>query len=315
MFNYSQVKKGPFLHFSFFIFSFCILLLAGCGERNEARSYYYSPSFTAEGNILHIYGLQSVNKNFIGSELSSAYTETVKTMDPTGASETFIFDTTGDLPYSMSCSPATTLSYVAFMGDLQSSSFGKITIRNIKPSGQTGLTRAEMVFAAASRIRSFDWSADGTKLVFCNDTGVVTRNWNDYTGATDTTVVAQAGVDFVTWKYGNRIAFVYADGGVRHLAVINSDGTNRVNLPAGATLEKPQFSPVSTNEVYGIASGSYCVVDIDAAAPATSEIMANFKGELPRMAPTGDIVVYSKTGAQSGIYSLNLSTKVESTIK
>lgn len=294
---------------------FAAALLAGCGERNEARSYYYSPSFTANGNIIHIYGLQSVNKNFLGSELSSAYTETVKIMDPTGAGETFIYDTTGDLPYSMSCSPATAVSYVAYMGDLRDSSFGKIGIRNIKSSGQTGLTRAEMVFDNASRIRSFDWSADGTKLVFCNDTGVIARNWNDYTGATDTTVVAQTGVDFVTWKYGNRIAFVYTDSGARHLAVINSDGTNRINLPAGATLEKPQFSPVTTNEVYGLAGGSYCKVDVDAASPATSEILANFKGELPRMAPNGGSVVYSKSGAQSGIYSLNLSTKVESTIK
>ncbi|MBU0630243.1 MAG: hypothetical protein KKC80_04915 [Candidatus Margulisbacteria bacterium] len=304
-----------FNRFSLLIFSFLILLLAGCGERNEASSYFYSPSFTNDGSIVFIYGLQSINKNFLGSELSSSYTETVKTMDTAGAGETFIYDTTGDVPYSMSCSPATGIKYVAYMGDLRNSSFGKIGIRNIKPSNQTGLTRAEMVFDDASRIRSFDWSADGNKLVFCNDTGVVTRNWNDYTGATDTVIIPQTGVEFVTWKYGNRIAFVYTDTTGRHLSVINSDGSGRVDLPAAAMLEKPQVSPIATNEVYGIAGGSYCKIDLNDAAPATAEILAKFRGELPRISPTGDVVVYSKTGAQSGIYSLNLTTKVESTLK
>ncbi|OGC30924.1 hypothetical protein A2346_05950 [candidate division WOR-1 bacterium RIFOXYB12_FULL_52_16] len=291
------------------------IFLNGCGERNEASSYYYSPSFTVDGGVVFIYGLQSVNKNFLGSQLSSSYTETVKTMDTSGATETFIFDTTGDVPYSMSCSPVAAIKYVAYMGDLRNSTFGKIGIRNIKPSNQTGLTRAEMVFDDASRIRSFDWSADGNKLVFCNDTGLVTRNWNDYTGATDTAVVAQTGVEFVTWKYGNRIAFVYTDGTGRHLSVINSDGTGRVDLPAAAMLDKPQVSPIATNEVYGIAGGSYCVINLNDASPATAEIMTKFRGELPRIAPNGSMVVYGKTGQQSGVYSLNLSTKVESTIK
>jgi len=129
-------------------------------------------------------------------------------------------------------------------------------------------------------------------------------------------VTAESNIESVSWKYGNRIAFVHTSSGSKILSLIYLDGT-RVDLAASASVDVPQVSSANTFEVYGISGGSYCSVDTSAGTPATTEVYANFKGALPRISAAADKVVYDKVGEESGIYVLDLSVtpKVETKIK
>jgi hypothetical protein len=290
---------------------FGILLLSGCGERSESTSYYYKPDWTADGKIILVKGLQSIRKDAIGTQLGSTYTESLVTMTSAGASETFIFDVTDTPPWAPSCSP--NRNYLAYMDDKRGDYYGKIVVRNVSTEAYTGMNEVVLLFST-NRIKSFDWSSDGNKIVYCTSQEVRIRDWNDYLGATDVRVTAEADLQFVSWKYGDRIAFVHGSPAV--LSLIYLDGT-RSDLSAAASVNLPQISSANTFEVYGIAGGSYCVVDTSAGTPATAEVYANFKGALPRISAAADKVVYDKVGEESGIYILDLSVtpKVENKIK
>jgi len=281
-----------------------VILVSGCGERQEISTYYYSPGWLKDGKVVFIKGLQSVKKDAIGTQLGSIYTESLMTMSSAGTSEALLFDVTGVLPYQLNSSPAT--DYLAYLDDLRNNLFDKIVIRNVASGTHTGLEKVELRFSPG--IKSFDWSPDGTRLVYCTTKEVHTIS---VSGTADALVTAEANLEFVSWKYGGRIAFVHASGANKILSFINANGAARTNLAAAASVDKPQISSANTNEVYGIAGGSYTKVDVSAGTPATSEVLASFKGELPRLAPTADKVIYSKTGEQSGIYLLDIATKVE----
>lgn len=285
----------------------CLLLvgsLTGCGERSESSTYYYSPSFTKAGNIIFIKGLQSTTKDMIGSQIGSSYTESLMQMSAAGASETLLFDVTGAPPYSMTCSP--TGEYVAYGDELRNNLFNKIVIRNISTSMHSGLDRSELVFPDG--VVSFDWSNDGLRIVYCTTAEVRTVKVD---GSADTLVVAATDLTAVAWKYGTRIAFTHN----LILSLVNSDGSGQVDLSAAASVDKAQISPANTNEVYGISGSSLCSVEVSAGTPATVEVMANFKGDLPRLSADGLKVVYSKTGETTGIYRLDIATKAETKIK
>jgi hypothetical protein len=281
-----------------------VCVLASCGERAESTKYYYGPSLTRGGSVIFVLGLQSVRKDFIGTQLGSSYNESVNTMDTAGAGEAYLFDATGAPPYGMSCSPTT--DYVGYLDDLRDNLFRRIVLRNIGSGAHSGLDKVELAFNPG--IKSFDWSSDGTRLVYCTTNEVRTVKLD---GTADTLVVAAADLTFVSWKNGGRIAFVH--GGL--LSLIYADGTGRLDLTAGGSVNKPQISATNTSEVYGLAGGSYCKVDVSAGSPATTEVLASFKGESPRLAQAADLVVYSKSGEQSGIYVLNLAAKSETKIK
>ena len=283
--------------------------VSGCGERQETASYYYSPHWVRDGKIAFIYGLQSTRKDSLGSQLSSSYTESAMTITAAGAGQALLFDATGNPPYLASCSPTT--DYLAYLNDLSNDLFGKIVIKNISStSPHTGLEKTELLFSPG--IRSFDWSSDAARLVYCTTQEVRTIL---VSGTGDALVTAESGLEFVTWKYGGRIAFVHSTSAGKVLSLIYPDGTGRVNLSVAASVDKPQISAANTNEVYGIAGGSYCKVDVSAATPATTEISASFTGSLPRLSPAADKAVYSKTGESTGIYLLDIATKVESQLK
>lgn len=299
--------------FGFWIcLGFGILILSGCGEKTESTSYYYKPAWTADGKVALVKGVQSVRKDAIGTQLGSTYTESLITMTSAGASETFIFDVTGTPPWSPSCSP--NRNYAAYMDDKRGDYYGKIIIRNISTEAYTGMNEVILLFST-NRIRSFDWSSNGNQIVYCTSQEVHIRDWNDYLGATDALVTAEANLQFVSWRYGSRIAFVH--GSPEVLSLINSDGSGRLDLSASASVDIPQISSANTFEVYGISGGSYCVVDTSAGTPATTEVYANFKGSLPRLSSDASKVVYDKVGEDSGIYVLDLSVtpKVETKIK
>jgi hypothetical protein len=299
-------KNRKFLVGALLTVGVCTLafILASCGERQDTTKYYYSPSWLRDGGVVFTSGLQSIRKDAIGTQLGSSYTESVSTVDATGAGETFLFDVTGAPPYSASCSPAA--DYLAYLDDLRSNLFHRIVVRNIAGGAHSGLDQVELAFNPG--IRSFDWAPDGQRLVYCT-TGEVRTIKRD--GSGDTLVIAANDLSFVTWKYADRIAFVH--GGI--LSLIYSDGSGQLDLAAAASVDKPQISSANTSEVYGLAGGSYCKVNVDAGTPATSEILAACKGDLPRLSPAADKAIYSKLGEQTGIYALDLTAKTETKIK
>ncbi len=303
MFKNSRLVIGICL-----LLGICVLefTLVGCGETTDNSNYYYNPSFTQAGKVIFIKGLQSTNKNWIGSQTGSKYTESLMTMEAAaGAGEHFLMDVTGNPPYAMTCSPTGTL--VAFGNNLRNGLFEKIVIENIGTSG--GLGRTELDFIPG--VTSFDWSADGTKLVYATSSEVRTIKLD---GTADTLVTAESAIGAVAWKYGNRIAFVHGTT-AKVLSLINPTGTNRTDLSAAASVDLPQISSANTNEVFGIAGGSLCSVDVSAGTPATTVVLANCKGALPRIAPAGDKIVYSKITEQSGIYVVNIAAKTETKLK
>lgn len=289
----------------------CLLLvvgLLGCGTTQESAAYYSDPSWTLGGNIILHKVLQTISKNSIGSQTGSSITESIATITPAGTGETFWFDVTGAPPYSMSCAPVG--YFVAYLDGLRSGLFSKIVIRNISTEAQSGLNSVTLFFSPG--IKSFDWSNDAIKMVYCTTREVHTVKLD---GTADTLVTAESNISFVSWKYGSRIAFVHASGSNTLLSLIKADGTGRVDLSAAASVDLPQISSADTSVIYGLAGGRYCSVNTGAAAPATTEVLANFNGALPRLDPTAAKAVYSKTGEQSGIYILDLTAKTETKIK
>ncbi|MFC1571853.1 hypothetical protein ACFL31_04825 [Candidatus Margulisiibacteriota bacterium] len=247
--------------------------------------------------------LETVRKDTLGSQLGTSSSEYVKSIYPTGTDESdSLMDVTDATPIAMSCSP--TRDYVGYLGDLRLEEYGKILIRSLSTEAFTGLNELELLFDP--KIKSFDWSADGNTLVYCTTAEVRTRGWNDFTGATDTLVIAQTDLEFVSWKYGGRIAFVYTASNKKRLSLIYADGTRRTDLAVNLTVEKPQISSAATNEVFGTAGGSFVKVDVTALTSA--EVEAGFTGILPRLSPDASKATYSKSGEDTGVYILYMGT-------
>ncbi len=97
--------------------------------------------------------------------------------------------------------------------------------------------------------------------------------------------------------------------------MINSSGANRAALVGtGVVVDKPQVSPADSNIVYGIMGSSY--VEVIANTNATREVAASFSGILPRISPPdGEMVTYSKSGEDSGVYIMYTATGTEETVK
>lgn len=277
----------------------CLLLvvglIAGCGERTETTKYYYSPSWTRAGTIIFIGATDTVRKDILGSQLGSTYTEYVRTIYPSGTNESAVlWDATDNPPYAMTCSPAT--DYVAYGDELMSGKYRKLIIRNIASGTHTGVEILELVFSPG--IKAFDWSKDGSQLVYCTSTEVRVIA-ND--GGNDTLVTAEANLEFVSWKYGDRIAFVRSSGSDKLLSVIYANGTGRIDLAAAASVDLPQISATNTNEVYGTISGGYAKTNVNTAT-RTNIVATGFTGALPSLASDGKQLTYSKSGQTSGIY-------------
>ena len=289
---------------------FAVCFLVGCGERIENASYYYAPSLARSGQIIFINGLQSTKKDVIGTQISSTYTESVGTTSQAGAGFAFLFEVTGAPAYYMSCAPVN--DYIAYLDGLSNGVFSRIVVRNISAtSPHTGLEQAQLIFSPG--IVSFDWANSSTKFVYCTSNEIHTVNID---GTADTKILTQENLQFVAWKYGTKVVYTYTSGSNLIMGTMNGDGTGvAATFAAGASVAKPQISRLNNNIVYGIAGGSFCSVDISAVGPATTEVLANYKGSVPRLAYDADVVVYSKTGEQTGIYLLNLATKTETTVK
>jgi Tol biopolymer transport system component len=275
-------------------------IVSGCGVQSSTTYYYYSPSWTRAGTIIFIGAIESVDKDILGSQLSSSYAEYVKTIYPTGTDESSVlFDATDAPPYAMTCSPAS--DYVAYGDDLMSGKYRKLVIRNISSGTHSGVELLELIFSPG--IRAFDWSNDGSKLVYCTSAEVRTIN-ND--GSNDTLVTTEANLEFVAWQYGDRIAFVRASGTNKLLSLIYPDGSGRLDLAAAASVDLPQISATNTNEVYGVVGSAYKKVNVNSST-VTDIVATGFSGVLPRLGPDGKTLVYSKSGESSGIYVIDVT--------
>ena len=221
-----------------------------------------------------------------------------------------MFDVSDATSYAMSCSPTTEVDHVAYLDDLRSGLYRKIVIRNIAAGQHSGLEKVELVFSPG--IKSFDWSNDGTKLVYCTTQEVRTV---DIDGGNDALITAEANLEFVAWKYGGNIAFVSSQSAGKVLSLIDPNTKARTDVPVAASVDLPQISPINTNIVYGIAGGSFCSVEATAGSPSTTEVKASFTGDLPRLSPDASMVTYSKSGEESGIYILYTATGTEETVK
>jgi hypothetical protein len=284
-------------------------LLISCGVRTETAVYSYSPSWTRGGQVIFIGSTSTSNKDILGAQMSSSYAEYVKTIYASGTGESsLLWDATNNPPYEMTVSPVA--DYVAYGNDLRSGLYKTLVIRNISSGTHSGVEVTQISFP--NGIIAFDWSNDGTKLVYCTATEIRTIK-SDGTG--DTLVVTDAGLTGVTWKYGTLIAFTRTVGSDNLLSVIDSNGANRIDLTAAASVRLPQISAANTNEVFGLNGTTLAKVDVTAGTPALTTIKASFTGALPRLSPDATMVTYSKTSENSGIYALDVATATESKIK
>ena len=281
----------------------CLLLvvsiLSGCGDKTESSHYFYSPEWTRDGRIIMLGSSQTTQKDSLGDIMNTTYAQYFLTMYPSGTGETgTLIDVTNELPAFISCSP--TGDYVAYLNGKQNGLYRKIIIRNIGTATHVGLNNIEIAFDPG--IVCFDWSNNGSKLVYCTAQEIRTRDWNDFLGTTDKLITTEANISFVAWKYGDRIAFVYSSGGSKLLSLITPDGLTRTDQPANLALDRPQISPFDNDDIYGVAGAYYARLDVSAGT--VTNLAANFTGDLPRLSPDGRSAVYSKTNEDSGVYLL-----------
>lgn len=298
-----------------FMLVFVLLLVVGmissCGIRTETANYYYSPSWTRANSIIYIGQTSSSSKDILGSQLSSSYTEWVKTIYPSGTGESSVlWDATDMPPYAMTCSPAT--DYVAYGDNLRSGLYRTIVIRNISTGTHSGLDLVELAFNPG--VKSFDWNNDGTKLVYCTSTEVRTV---DIDGGNDALVTDEANLEFVSWKYGTRIVYVRTAGSSKECAMINSSGAGKRVL---GNLDLGQVSGANTNEVYGIretaTATEFWQADVSGGTTVFSQVTApTVQAVLPRLSPNGAMFAYSKSNETSGVYVLNIATGTEEAVK
>ncbi len=288
----------------------CLLLvigLVGCGVKTETMHYYHSPGWVNDGRIIFVGERETVDKDVLGSQLSSDFAQYVLTIYPSGTGESSaLFDTTNEPPYDLSCSPTT--DYVAYMAELRNGQYGKIIIQNIAGGTYTGPETIEINFSP--RIKSFDWSNDGSQLVYCTTREVHTI---DRDGYNDTLITAEANLEFVTWKYGNRIAFVSSTEAGKILSLINPNTKARDDLAVADSVDLPQISRIDTNVIYGISGGSLASLEVSSETLTT--VKASFTGRFPRLSPDADMVVYDKVGEDSGVYVLDLASGAETQVK
>ena len=285
-----------------------VALLSSCGLRTDTNRYYYSPTWTRDSQILHIVTTQTVDKDIFGSQLDSDSTDFVQTISLSGTGESpALFETTGTLPSLLNCSPNS--DYVAYADDLISGLYRKIVIQNISLDVHSGIEHLELAFNPG--IVSFDWSNSGTSLVYCTPDEI---RLIDLEGA-DTLVLAQDNLVHVSWKYGSRIAFVYASGSDDLLSMINPDGSGRLDMTASASVNYPQISAADTSFVYGIYQGDLARVDVDAVAPTLQVFGSDFPGDRVRLSPDATTVTYSKAGETSGIYIMDIASGVETQVR
>ena len=263
-----------------------LLLLAGCGDRSSVSSIYGLPDWTKDGKVACIRGITQERFDSMGTVISKNYTEWLTYMDADGGNAYSDIDITADNASSLTMSSVAT--YAAYADGVGGGSFNKAVIYYFPSASGSHATRLEI---ALSNAVSFDWDNTGTKLVYCNTAGEIRTINIDGTGDA---LLIDVDATSVAWKNGNRIAFTYLDSGTSKVALINSDGTNRLNTNISGVSDLC-ISRANTFEVFGVKSSTYVKIDTQALTEATR--IASFSGSNPRLALTGDKIVFDKDGS------------------
>jgi hypothetical protein len=259
-----------------------LLLLAGCGDRSSTSSTYGIPDWTKDGKIACIRGITQERFDSMGTVISKNYTEWLTYMDADGGNAYSDIDITADNASNLIMSSVATLA--AYASGVGGGSFNKAVIYYFPSASGSHATRLEI---ALSNAVSFDWDNTGTKLVYCNAAGEVRTISIDGTGDT---LIKDVDATSVAWKNGNRIAFTYLDSGTSKVALLNLDGTQlNTNI---ANVSNLCVSKANTFEVYGVKGTAYVMI-----SPTEATKIASFSGNNPRLALTGDKIVFDKDGS------------------
>ena len=192
----------------------------GCGERFYDDIEYQYPNWTPEGLV---YCQKSVTHR---REYGGGYHETFGTdyyyvtMDTNGNNET-------TLPYN-------NYPYFSPLGTYVALISGE-TISIVRRADNTQVYSFSPTIESISEL---DWGPDEGELVYMKNRGGI--NVVNVDGTGDLNIAASGEV--MSWKYGERIAFLFLDGLVSRFALINSDGTNRVNFSNGNGVGNPKIS-------------------------------------------------------------------------
>lgn len=123
-------------------------------------------------------------------------------------------------------------------------------------SGQTRITNA-LGFDGEAR-----WSPDGTRIVYTKGTDIYTMN-ADGTNITRLTTDPGADSQPAWSHDGSMITFVASRGGNIGIWVMNSDGSNQHRLTGAGFDEHPAWSPDGTKIAFSTGSGAVYVVNSD----------------------------------------------------
>lgn len=263
-----------------------LLLVSGCGERTSVSNTYTSPDWTKDGQVACLQGITNERADALGGTIAKSTTDWLTYMDATGANAYTDTDVTADLPSGLSMSSVTTLA--AYASGVGAGTFNKIIIRYLPSASGSHVSKIELNVPNAVY---FDWDSTGGKIVYCNTSGEIRTINIDGTGDT---LVIDVDATSVAWKNGNRIAFTYLDSGVSRVALINSDGTNRLNTNV-SSVSNLCVSRANTFEVFGVKSSTY--VKINTQTLAETAVIASFSGSNPRLALTGDKIVFDSNNS------------------
>lgn len=268
------------------IFLGMLLLVSGCGERTSVSNTYSTPDWTKDGQVACLQGITNERADALGGTIAKSTTDWLTYMDANGANAYADTDITADLASNLSMSSVATLAACA--SGVGAGTFNKIIIRYLPSATGTHVSKIELNVPNAV---SFDWDSTGGKIVYCNTSGEIRTINIDGSGDT---LILDVDATSVAWKNGNRIAFTYLDSGVSKVSLINSDGTNRLNTNV-ASVSNLCVSRANTFEVFGVKSFTY--VKINTQSLAETAVIASFTGSNPRLASTGDKIVFDQNNA------------------
>lgn len=271
------------MRYSALILLGALLVLAGCGERTSISNTYASPDWMKDGKIACLQEITSERADALGGTIAKSTTAWLAYMDADGGNAFADTDITDDLASGLSMSSVATLS--AYAGGVGGGTFNKIIIRYLPSASGGHVSRIELNVPNAV---SFDWDSTGGKLIYCNTSGEVRTINIDGTGDA---LIIDVDATSVAWKNGNRIAFTYLDSGTSKVALINSNGASRLNTDVSG-VSNLCISRANTFEVFGVKSSTY--IKINTQTLVETPVIASFSGNNPRLATTGDKIVFDK---------------------
>jgi len=260
---------------------FSLLLIAGCGERSTHSDTYFLPTFSRDGNIVCVRGISDSRTNMIDVKTSDSYHEYISTMSSAGTNEYLFNDVTDDNPQCLISSP--TADQIAFGSDLRSGSFNKLIIITLPSSSYTGAARIELNIP---HLKSFDWDAGGTRIIYCNKAGEIRQIKLD--GSQDQLITSD-GATAVFAKYGTRIFYITGS----KLAYWDNSASTQTGITGVSNL---CVSAVNTNEVYCTKGNAYEKLDFSGATVTETVKISSFTGNAPYLAPAGDKIIYYDNG-------------------